>query len=95
MPRWCAGSWGSVDKVKQCSLDDMCFVCYKQLFRIGVATGGQFFSSGSGLIFLDDVRCQGNESNLVSCPRSDQEIGHTYCTHYSDAGVICHSMPLS
>ncbi|KAL5460311.1 hypothetical protein EMCRGX_G033753 [Ephydatia muelleri] len=61
----------------------------------GVATGGQFFSSGSGLIFLDDVGCQGNESNLVSCPRSDQEIGHTYCTHYSDAGVICHTQNYS
>ena len=58
----------------------------------GVATGGLFFPSGMGMIFLNEVSCGGNESTLADC-LSYQEIGQNYCQHNSDAGVICQSKP--
>ena len=46
-----------------------------------------FFGGGSGPIFLDDVKCQGGEADLLQC-----EIGSFQahnCDHREDAGVIC------
>ncbi|XP_046863502.1 deleted in malignant brain tumors 1 protein-like, partial [Xenia sp. Carnegie-2017] len=42
---------------------------------------------GSGRIWLDDVQCVGNESNISSC--SHREWGLHNCRHYKDAGVQC------
>ena len=41
------------------------------------------FGPGTGAVFLDDVRCSGNETNLLECPHSVSG------DHFSDAGVIC------
>eukprot|EP00731_Ephydatia_muelleri_P036912 Em0353g1a len=60
----------------------------------GVATGGLFFPTGMGMIFLNEVSCSGNESKLVDC-LTYQDIGHNYCQHNSDAGVICQSQNYS
>ena len=45
------------------------------------------FGEGEGLIFLDDVDCQGSEKFLNEC--SSNELGKHNCKHSSDAGVIC------
>ncbi|NWH22132.1 CD5L protein, partial [Grus americana] len=42
---------------------------------------------GTGPIWLDDVRCQGNESSLLGCPASPW--GVTNCQHREDAAVVC------
>jgi deleted-in-malignant-brain-tumors protein 1 len=52
-----------------------------------VAFGFALFGEGSGSIFLDDVRCFGNESRLVECPASP--IGVHNCVHGEDASVQC------
>lgn len=45
------------------------------------------FGRGNGPIWMDDVRCIGNESDIITCqhfgPR-DQNCGHD-----EDVGVIC------
>ena len=46
------------------------------------------FGAGSGLIFLADVRCNGTEDTLASCP-AGRRIGNNFCSHRQDAGVIC------
>ena len=43
---------------------------------------------GSGPIHLDDVKCEGEETNLLSCPQLAQNIQHN-CKHSEDAGVKC------
>ena len=45
------------------------------------------FGQGIGPIFLDDVRCSGNESRLLDCPHRGVEV--TNCGHHQDAGVEC------
>lgn len=44
-------------------------------------------SSGSGVIWLADVQCEGNESRLIDCPAN--QLGFTNCDHSRDVGVTC------
>ena len=45
------------------------------------------FGEGEGLIFLDNVQCDGSELHLNECISND--IGEHNCDHQKDAGVIC------
>ncbi|NXA16656.1 DMBT1 protein, partial [Sapayoa aenigma] len=42
---------------------------------------------GSGPIWLDGLRCVGNESTLSQCPA--RPLGEHTCNHVEDAGVVC------
>ncbi|KAM9703287.1 scavenger receptor cysteine-rich domain-containing protein DMBT1-like isoform 1-T2 [Menidia menidia] len=46
-----------------------------------------FFGQGKDEIFLDDVKCVGDESSLLKCPH--KPLGVNNCGHSEDAGVIC------
>ena len=45
------------------------------------------FGRGSGPIFLDDIRCNGTESQLTNC--ANVGVGVHNCEHSEDAGVVC------
>lgn len=45
------------------------------------------FGRGSGFIALDEVTCNGTESELLSCRA--QERGSHDCSHDEDAGALC------
>lgn len=82
-----AGHWGSVCD-DGWGLEDAAVVC--QELGCGAALAaprGAFFGEGAGPIWLDNVRCQGNESALLQCPTAPWGI--TDCQHREDAAVVC------
>ena len=54
----------------------------------GSSYSNAYFGQGSGPIWLDNVKCIGNESTLASCGHFGVNITRS-CSHYEDAGVRC------
>ena len=98
----CDDSFGTSDANVACrqlglSGNGMLGLCIKKLLYINcyfiagaTARCCAAFGQGTGVIFLDDLRCTGNEASLFSCPNSG--IGIHNCAHSEDAGVVCQCM---
>ncbi|XP_056136474.1 neurotrypsin [Lampris incognitus] len=84
------GQWGSVCD-DQWDDSDAEVVC-RQLGLSGVARawGQAYFGEGSGHVWLDEVRCTGNELSLEQCPKNSW--GEHNCLHSEDAGVSCNPL---
>ena len=76
----CDDSWGPSDAEVVCK-------------QLGYETDGVInyrtaeFGQGTGSIFLDNLACRGNESNIFDCTHNG--IGIHNCGHNEDAGVYC------
>lgn len=81
------GEWGTICD-NGWSLTETNVIC-KQLGypgAIGYETGGHF-GSGSGPVFLDQVKCDGSEHFITEC---DHTGWYTHiCSHEEDVGVRC------
>uniref|UniRef100_A0A8D2H306 SRCR domain-containing protein n=1 Tax=Urocitellus parryii TaxID=9999 RepID=A0A8D2H306_UROPR len=81
------GTWGTVcDDLW--SLPAAQVVC--QQLGCGAALAAprsSLFGDGAGPIFLDDVRCTGNETNLGQCHHLGLSVHN--CGHHEDAGAVC------
>ena len=53
----------------------------------GVPQTGAYYGQGSGSILLDNLACEGDESNLEECGHAGW--GNEDCDHSKDAGVKC------
>ena len=81
------GVWGTVCD-DDWDLTDANIVCRQLGFQGAVAAKlSAYYGMGKGKIWMDNVRCTGNESSLTECHRSNWGIHN--CGHHEDAGVIC------
>ena len=63
-------------------------VCRELGFLNGTATRHAQFGSGTGLVWIHQVGCLGNESKLSHCIHPGAgNVGN--CLHTQDAGVQC------
>ncbi|XP_037400456.1 deleted in malignant brain tumors 1 protein-like isoform X2 [Pygocentrus nattereri] len=82
------GQWGTVCD-DGWDIKDAAVVCREM--RCGPVVSAPHsarFGQGSGPILLDDVQCNGHESNLTNC--SHNGFGKHNCYHGEDASVICY-----
>ena len=84
------GKWGTVCD-DYWDTNDARVVCRQMGFLSNTATAlhHAHFGSGTGQIWLDNVRCSGSESTIVNCQHNGW--GVESCDHTEDASVICSS----
>ncbi|KAF0023482.1 hypothetical protein F2P81_024112 [Scophthalmus maximus] len=81
------GVWGTVCD-DQWDISNAQVVC--RAMDCGTAQAAKssaYFGQGQGDIWLDDVQCIGNETELTHCKYPS--IGENNCGHGEDAGVVC------
>ena len=81
------GSWGTICD-DEWGLRDANVVCKQLGYASAInAHGKSYFGEGTGRIWLDDLACMGNETNIGQCLH--RGWGSHDCTHKQDAGVVC------
>ncbi|XP_019849150.1 PREDICTED: deleted in malignant brain tumors 1 protein-like, partial [Amphimedon queenslandica] len=77
--------WGTVCD-DEWSVSDAAVVCRQLgLGSNGIPYSNAYYGSGTGLIVMNDVRCDGTEEALINC----QHTSYHNCDHTEDAGVRC------
>ena len=82
------GEWGTVCD-REWDLNDAQVVCSE--LGLGKAVNARhraYYGQGSGPIWLDYLRCTGNEQTIGDCTHLGWGI-HYFCNHSKDAGVKC------
>ena len=76
-----------VEKVATFSL--RCWFQYVNVTLASTAIPGAEFGEGSGLVYLEGLKCDGDEDSLLDCPM-EVELGHSVCDHSRDVGIRCY-----
>ncbi|XP_069120538.1 scavenger receptor cysteine-rich domain-containing protein DMBT1-like [Argopecten irradians] len=80
------GTWGTICDDSWDERDAR-VVCRQLGYSSGVARSNAYFGRGEEPTWLDDVRCDGNETRIQECQSS--LWGNENCNHGEDAGVEC------
>ena len=77
----CDDIWDTRDAIVACRK-----LGYLQVVRVALRAE---FGEGTGEIWLDNVECDGDESDLTECLHNGW--GSHNCAHREDAGIVCTS----
>ncbi|XP_052791481.1 deleted in malignant brain tumors 1 protein-like isoform X3 [Mya arenaria] len=66
---------------------DATVVCNQLGYAEGTGVKGAHFGRGNGPVWMDNLRCHGNESRIQDCPHNSFAVQN--CNHGEDAGVYC------
>ena len=81
------GTWGTVCD-DEWDLNDANVACRQLGYgRAVTAAKSAAFGRGQGKIWMNNVRCTGNESSLTECAHNGLEKGN--CSHSKDASAVC------
>ena len=86
------GAWGTVCD-DEFDINEAMVICKMFGFEYGQPQITASFGQGVGDIFMDDLRCSGEEASIFKCPYNGW--GNSNCGHHRDAGVICSADPVS
>ncbi|XP_046547672.1 low-density lipoprotein receptor-related protein 5-like [Haliotis rubra] len=78
----CDDHWDNKDASVVCSM-----LGYNR--ENALATSNVQVSSGSGLIYMDEVNCTGTETHIVQCGFTEENWAVHDCSHQEDAGITC------
>ena len=87
MLKWCADNLVLVQQVKKHALESL---QYSHAVVGATALSGSYYGRGSGPIYLDRVRCSGQESTITDCSQNFVgDVSSRCLAHTVDAGVQC------
>lgn len=81
------GVWGTVCNDDWTHKDAEVVCRHLNYTRTIGTTSYLIFGSGTGMIWMDNVNCIGNESSLGDCQHPG--FGNHNCLHTEDVGIIC------
>ncbi|MBN1606252.1 MAG: scavenger receptor cysteine-rich domain-containing protein [Polyangiaceae bacterium] len=83
------GQWGTICDDVFADDDKAAKVVCRQLgYARGKAECCGYLGVGTGVILMDEVRCDGSESSLLECVFPGWGVAYD-CTHGEDVGVLC------
>ena len=81
------GTWGTICD-NSWDLQDANIVCNELGYDGALsASGDAAFGQGTGQIWLDNVKCVGNETMIAQCSHGGWGVHN--CGHHEDASVVC------
>ena len=84
---FCNGSWGTVCQGGWDDTDAGVVCRSLGLGESGKAVNLAEFGEGLGDIILTNIKCDGSEDNITSCPNAERRVNS--CSHNKDAGIRC------
>jgi hypothetical protein len=91
-------AWGTLC-ARDFTQENVNVVCNMMGFAYGMSTFAYYgkrpkdmYGTGSGVIWLDEVKCDGSEPYIAKCTHAGW--GNVGCTHEWESGVICSDNPL-